>query len=401
MNEETTTILIDTALAAGSATALDPEERKLQELVLAVRDDAPVPASDFRLRMDARVAAGFPPRRSRRRLAMPAFAIKRPRLAALGVAASLLLALIVVVSISNRGSSGSTALSTKGPQAVTEAPSTAAPSAGSTELQAQPGVTDAQRAAKTRAAAPAGAPAGGIAPPVGGGQSVGGRSRRVERSAALTLGAPRDQLSDVGDQIIGVTDRYHGFVMRSSITSGSDDQQSGGSFDLRVPVQNLQPTLSDLSKLADVQSRTENADDITASFVSVRTQIQELTALRTSLLKRLANATTDIQAIAIRARLRNVNSQLDYATQQLTRLKRRTHYATVLVTLVAKEKSSGGGGGIGKGARDLRDSLVDAANISLRVLGIAIPIAILIALLWAGNSVVTRRRREAALDSRL
>ena len=85
----------------------------------------------------------------------------------------------------------------------------------------------------TRAAAPALPPAAGVAPPVGGGgQSVGGRSRRVERSAALTLGAPRDQLSDVGDQIIGVTDRYHGFVMRSSITSGSDDQQSGGSFDL-------------------------------------------------------------------------------------------------------------------------------------------------------------------------
>ena len=60
MNEETTTILIDTALASGSATALDPEERNLQELVLALRDDAPTPDPDFELRMNARVAAGFP-----------------------------------------------------------------------------------------------------------------------------------------------------------------------------------------------------------------------------------------------------------------------------------------------------------------------------------------------------
>jgi hypothetical protein len=30
MNEETTLILIDTALASGSASALDPEERRLQ-----------------------------------------------------------------------------------------------------------------------------------------------------------------------------------------------------------------------------------------------------------------------------------------------------------------------------------------------------------------------------------
>jgi hypothetical protein len=60
MKEQTTTILIDTALASGSASALDPEERKLQELVLTVRDDAPAPDADFELRMNARVAAGFP-----------------------------------------------------------------------------------------------------------------------------------------------------------------------------------------------------------------------------------------------------------------------------------------------------------------------------------------------------
>jgi hypothetical protein len=49
MNQETTTSLIDTALASGSASALDPEERRLQELVLAIRDDAPTPDPGFEL----------------------------------------------------------------------------------------------------------------------------------------------------------------------------------------------------------------------------------------------------------------------------------------------------------------------------------------------------------------
>jgi hypothetical protein len=71
----------------------------------------------------------------------------------------------------------------------------------------------------------------------------------------------------------------------------------------------------------------------------------------------------------------------------------------VSVTLQAKQGGSGGGTGIGDGARDLRDSLVDAANLSLRVLGVALPIALLAALFWAASSRFTRRRRESVLGS--
>src|SRR4051794_17367922 len=101
MNEQTTMILIDTALASGSASALDPEERNLQELVLTVRNDAPAPDPDFALRMNARVAAGFPPRRSDRFGRVKALLATRPQLAAMGAAASLLIALVVAVSVTS------------------------------------------------------------------------------------------------------------------------------------------------------------------------------------------------------------------------------------------------------------------------------------------------------------
>jgi hypothetical protein len=229
---------------------------------------------------------------------------------------------------------------------------------------------------------------------------VGGSNRKVERSAAIVLAPDKDKMSEVGDQVIAVTDRYRGFVMNSSITS-SADQNSSGSFDLRIPVRSLRPALRDLSGLADVKSRTENANDVTASFVNARTRLEELNAERRGLLRRLAKATTDQESAAIRARIRIVNAQIDAQTASLNELRRRTNYAVVSVALEAKSEQSGGGtGGIGSGARDLRDSLVDAANLSLRVLGVALPIAILIALLWGASGWFTRRRREAALDSR-
>lgn len=384
MNEETTTILIDTALAAGSATALDPEERKLQELVVALRDDAPAPDPGFELRMNARVAAGFPA--SRRRLRMPAFAARRPRTAALGVAASLLAALVVAVSLSGNGTS------TRGGSPA---------SGGGPELQAQRAPSTAQggsAAPSTAGGATSNSVIAPVPPPPGGG-FVGGHNRKVERSAALTLETTQDKLSDVGDQVIAVTDRYRGFVLSSSVTNAGAGN-SGGSFDLRIPVRSLRPALRDLSGLADVKSRTENANDVTASFVSARTRLQELKAERRGLLRRLESAPTDRAASAIRARLRIVNAQIDAQTQVMNQLRRRTSYAAVAVTLQTTQGNAGGGG-IGSGARDLRDSLVDAANLSLRVLGVALPLALLGALLWAGSAWFTRRRRESVLDSRL
>jgi hypothetical protein len=393
MNQETTNILVDTALASGAASALDPEERKLQELVLAVRDDAPAPDPDFELRMNARVAAGFPVRRNDRRARMRNVLTARPQFAAIGGVAAVLLALVVALSVT--GGSGDSSQS---------ASSTAEsiPSAGSGSAAAGSEAQSTASAPAQKAIAPAqsgdssssaGVPA--PVPPAPGG-FVGGGNRKVERSAALVLAVPKDKLSDVGDQVIAVTDRYRGFVLRSSVTSAAD-QGSSGSFELRIPVRNLRSALRDLSALADVKSRTENADDVTASFVNARTRLEELNAERRGLLRRLENADTDQAASAIRARLRIVNAQIESQNQVLSEMRRRTSYASVSVTLEPKQGDSGGGG-IGSGARDLRDSLIDSANLALRVLGVALPIGLVLALVWAAGGRFNRRRREAVLD---
>lgn len=395
MNEETTVILIDTALASGTASALDPEERRLQELVLAVRDDAPVPDPQFELRMSARVAAGFPPRRGGNRGRVRALVAARPRMAAMGAAASLLTALVVALSLTSSGTD-------RPADVVSSSPASGAGAA------ATPEAAPARDSAGSTAAAPAqkalASPTTSAGPVVGAtpappepGGFVGGRNRRVERSAALVLAAPKDELAQVGDQVIAVTDRYRGIVMRSSVTSAGDG--STGQFDLRVPARNLRSALRDLSALADVQSRTENADDVTASFVSARTRLEELMAERRGLLRRLEKAETDQAAAAVRARIRIVNGQIEAQSQVLTQMRRRTSYASVSVTLQAKQGDSGSGG-IGDGARDLRDSLVDAANLALRVLGVALPIGLVLALLWAAGVWFGRRRREAVLDQR-
>lgn len=411
-DHETTTALIDQALDAGRPTSDSPEDRLLQELTLAVRDDAPVADPDFERRLDERVAAGFG-RSERRMPALPAFLRRRPTLTALGVAASLLLALVVTVSLSGREDGSGTIVQMSGDEqsgagggAVAEKAEPALPAGPEAPAQTAPQAAPAPAAqgapaaagdTAARSAAPQTeiSPLPPIEPPID--PVVPGRRRDVQRSALLTLAAPGDRLDDVADGVVAVTDRYRGFVMRSSVTAG-DDGSAGGSFDLRIPVRNLRPALRDLSQLADVRARTESAEDVTASFRSARTRLQELRAQRRGLLRRLERSDTDAEQRAIRAQIRFVNAELDAATRRLTQMRRSTSYASIAVALVADETADAGGGDLSDGWNDMKDNLVDSANVALRVLGVALPLALIAAVAWFLAGAARRHSREAALD---
>ncbi len=366
---------VDAALAEGRVT--DPEASELQELALALRAESPRPSPELVARMDERVAAGFP---RKQRIRLPGL----PRLAVLGGAAAAAVAVIVAVSLGTHGNNSSPGGSTVSASSAVEkssaggataaGPSAAADSAGSTAQSAP--------AAKALAApAPAGPRASG--------------PRHVERSASITLAAARNKLESVANEIVAVVDRHRGYVLHSSVTSGSG---GGGSFDLRVPVGSLPATLSDLSGLADVRSRSQNVNDVTSSYNATSDRLDTQRALRQSLLKQLAAATTASQADALRSRLRLVSANIRSLSAQFDALRQRTSLASVEVSLVPKRaRAAVTTGGIGGDLHDAFHSLVVSFGIALRVLGIAIPLALVGGLAWLAAAMLRRRRREAAL----
>ena len=95
----------------------------------------------------------------------------------------------------------------------------------------------------------------------------------------------------MADGAIRVTDRHGGFVLSSSVSSG-EGAEAGATLDLRIPSARLQPALADLSELAHVRSRTQEARDITAAFTSPRRRLSDALAERRGLLRQLARAVT-------------------------------------------------------------------------------------------------------------
>lgn len=374
---------LEEALEAGAVNAADPGERAVQELALLLRDEhATAPDDDFRLRMDARVGAGFPrrgrlPRMPRiPRLTSPAFA---------GAAASVLLALTVAVALLGGEDEKATT--------ITAAPEAAAPLQSRDDAESGGG-------AAAREAAPPATDVGGAnstivppEPPIP--QKIApGEERQVERAAQLTLGVPGDEIQEAADRVVQVVGRNRGFVLSSNVTSG-EEGFSGGTFDLRIPARRLQQAIRELSALGNVKALSQGAQDVTAAVTSTEEALERARADRRGLLRRLENAKTEEERQVIRRRLRLVQSEINGLRGQLNNQRERVNYAQVTVSIVPDEK--GAAGDDENAFDDFLNSLQDAGELALRVLGVLLPIALITALFWFAGSRWQRRRRESAL----
>jgi hypothetical protein len=407
MDERDTTATIDRALERGTTTATGPLERELEELTLALAAEAPEPQPEFAAELGGRARAGFPraDRPTRFGLARPRIRVKRPPTTLLAGAASLIAVIAVVVSL-NGGDDRATTLGETGGGGVAspdssagalEEPATKAESAADTATE--PAIVDRQLARRAALAPPDG---GAVARsfPRRRGFAPGVRDRRIERSATLTLAAPTDRLDRTAADVAAVTRRYGGFVLSSSLATGDEGLPTGGEFQLRIPTARLDRALAALAGLGQVRSRTQTGDDVTSAFVTTGDRLQAARAERRSLLTRLEGADTDVEAESLRLQLDANAGEINRLLGRIRLLRLRTDYATVAVTLESRDDdgSATPGDGLGGAIDDAIDTLGDSLELVIRALGIAIPLALLVAAVALGARVFRRRRREAVLS---
>ncbi|MGH2896585.1 MAG: DUF4349 domain-containing protein, partial [Solirubrobacteraceae bacterium] len=313
------------ALMAVDATLagepVDPEYAELAELALILRRERPRTSDAFTVRLDERV---------QRRFARPAPAARGTGLrrwlggSLAGLAATAAGVAVVLVIAGGGGGAGSSASSSSssasaaGPtftsagasaaggtgklsqnaRALSGAPKRYAPHAPATRDAAG----SASSAASSAATSPSPSSSGSVIPsPV-----IPGK-RQVVQSAQLVLRVAASRIDDVSQQVFNVVGQEKGYVNGSNVTSGGG---SGGAyFQLSVPTANLAATLTSLSQLrgAHVVSRADNTNDITGQVGGAGQKLADARALRRSLLKQLAAATTTEEVTSIQARLHDAN----------------------------------------------------------------------------------------------
>ncbi len=395
MSDETATIerdlaAVESALASGSAAHEDPVARELQELALELRADAPRPRDEWAEDMSARMLKGFPPARKPRRLRNPFVRDVLMPLGGVAAGVAVLVGFIVVAGGPN--SSNDVNGSRGGGSVAMESGGDDGGSGGGA------GETRAESQARSGADSGAGAVVAPDAPLAAKGFAPGQRNRKIERSFSLELAVPLDEMTRVADEVTEVTNRHGGFVLNSSVNTGEED--GGGDFSLRIPTDRLRPALRDLAELAPVINQSQEGRDVTREHVTAKDRLQAARAERRSLLRRLEEAGTDEEAEAIRRRLDLVAGEINGLRAQLRDLRLRTDYAVVNVSLEVADHDSGGGGVGGSfddSIDDAGDLLVGFAGVLIRILALAVPLAVIAGAAWWAGSGVRRRRRESAL----
>jgi Domain of unknown function (DUF4349) len=393
---------IDDALDTGVAADEDPLTRELQELALALRDDAPEPTPVYREWLGKQVEAGFPKKRRTKppwwqRLMSPAFAT--------GLVVLPLVVIVIVAgggdssddeSLGGGGGGGGEAVVDAGGGRTSEGGDDGGSSGGSSA--AEPGGAGAGQQELDRALKDERQSRSSFALPPSGRNFAPGRSdRRIERSIALELEMPVDEMSRVAEQVTAVTNRHGGFVLSSSLSTGEDS--AGGDYELRIPATQLRAAVRDLAALADVRSQSQTGRDVTRNFVTVTDRLQAARAERRSLFRRLENATTDEEAEAIRAQLDIVAGEINGLRGQLRNLRLRTNYAVVTVSLLEKNGDEGGGGAgsFDDALGDAGDLLVTVAGLIVRALAVLLPLGLIALVAWLAGRALRRRQRESAL----
>jgi len=222
-----------------------------------------------------------------------------------------------------------------------------------------------------------------------------GQERIQERAVSTTLSADPDEVAEVADGVVEVTERYDGIVSSSNVSTGGE--RGRATFQLRIPTQNLQAFLADLSDLASVQARNEGSLDITAPFVSAEERFDEAKAEVDSLLSQLAEADSSEEIAEVKADLAPARATLAAVRSELGELKQRAEYSTVSVTVTGEGDSDGWS--LGDAADDALSVLSDIAGATLIALAAIAPLALLAAAVWFATVGLRRRRRESALDN--
>jgi hypothetical protein len=310
---------------------------------------------------------------------------------------------VFVPGVNHASSSSSSSSSAASSSAASSAVGTTSSAGGGAASEDATPHRTSSGAAASSAAAPATTSSSG---PSGQTPQPQPNGRKTIQSAQLNLSTAPSRVDDVAQEAFNVVGQENGIVNRSSVTqTGNAD---GNAFmQLSVPSSALAQTMTKLSQLtyAHVASRTDNSQDVNNQYVQAKRRLADAQALRTSLLKQLANAITTEQVDSLKAQIRDAERSISSDESALAALNHRIAYSNISLTIFAGSQPpvtathhGSSGFTLGKATHDAGRVLVVAAGVLLIGLAVLLPVAAIAALAWWVGGMVTHRRRERALD---
>lgn len=158
--------------------------------------------------------------------------------------------------------------------------------------------------------------------------------RMVIRTAQLTVEIPDSNMEQALAQARAIATRGGGFVSASNthIERQNDQDRMVADLTLQVRSDAADSALSDLRALGKVTSETSGSQDVTDEYVDLDSNLRNLQASESAILKLLDRANQIQDIISLERELSNVRGQIERIQGRKKYLERRTDMATITLS---------------------------------------------------------------------
>jgi PKD repeat protein len=142
-------------------------------------------------------------------------------------------------------------------------------------------------------------------------------------------------VSDISSAMSGVANlasRYNGYVVTSQ--QGKQGERNVGSISIRIAAENFEKALSDLRGLAkSVTFESTSSQDVTEEYVDLEAKEKNLEATESQLRKIMEGATKTEDILSIQRELTNVRTNIEQAKGRMQYLERTTSTSLIQIQL--------------------------------------------------------------------
>ena len=222
------------------------------------------------------------------------------------------------------------------------------------------------------------------------------RQRMLVRTGSATVEV--GELDPAVQAVRGIAERAGGFLGGVAIMGGRD-QTRMATLTLRIPATRFDETIVALDSLGEVESVHLTSEDVGEQYADLEVRIANARRLETRLLELLATRTGSLEdVLAVERELARIREEIERMDAQMRSIRDRVDLSTLSVTLHEPEPlfSSGGDHMLVRAVRQAGRNFVGLVAAAIASLGVVLPLAVLLAVLWRVWRWRQRRRSRAA-----
>jgi hypothetical protein len=207
------------------------------------------------------------------------------------------------------------------------------------------------------------------------------QSRKITKSYSLTSEVERNTFKDAELQLKSIVQASSSLIIsENSNRYGEDLPYYQGNYQIKVKSEKAQSVMEQLKKIGEITYFSENAQDITGSYLSTQEQL-ELEKERLLRYKELYSEVKDLnEKIQLSDRIFEQERTIKYLEESLNNQDLQVDYSTIYFSLQEKQ-SEYANIALAK-LSQLVQTLVNSLNSLLNLLFLALPYAVLALLVW-------------------